>query len=648
MTDLLAMFANSLVPALALALLHFLWQGALIGLLAALALALLRNARPQARYAVACLALLACVLLPAWSVSQALVPDDATAAARTVLVAGGDAIGTPGTEPGDVLRLVPNPPLELLPWVVALWASGAGLLSLHMALGLLWVRRLCREAQAEAGCRWQACVDRLGPKLGIRRKVALRLVGEGDSPVAARWWRPVVLLPVAVAARMPADLVEALLAHELAHIRRHDYLVNLLQGIVEALLFYHPVVWWLSRRIRVERELVADDLAAAALGEPRRLALALSELDRHGCARSPLPSPHFAPAANGGHLMSRIKQLVRPDRRAIGGALVLPLAGLAIAGAAFYAQARMATPAPVSVQAAMPTARAAPAAQPLPAPTVATQALPAPRPSAVAQAVAAPSDTQFVINDGDGDSRPGYALVRKDREGFSMSGDMADIDEIRAARRSIDGDFLWFRRDGKAWIVRDPATLARVREAWAETDALNRQMQDQEARMRPHAERMEALAARMAELESRNEFDTPEAQAAIAALEARSAQMEALAERQVAMAARMQEAQEAEQRQLAREQEALSRQQEALSREMQERGATLEAMGERMKAQHAPMEALGREMEAAGKPMEAIGKDMEVLGKRIEREAHVADGEVRKLMDDAWRNGQAQPAPVQQ
>lgn len=648
MTDLLATFATSLVPALALALLHFLWQGALIGLLAALALALLRNARPQARYAVACLALLACVLLPAWSISQAPAPGDAASAARIALMTGGDATAAPGADSGEVLRLVPTPPLDILPWVVALWAVGVGLLSLRMALGLLWVRRLCREAQAEAGCRWQACVDRLAPELGIRRKVALRLIGEGDSPIAARWWRPIVLLPMAVAARMPADLVEALLAHELAHIRRHDYLVNLLQNAIEALLFYHPVVWWLSRRIRVERELVADDLAAAALGEPRRLALALSELDRHACAPSSIPSTHLAPAANGGHLMSRIKQLVRPDRRAIGGGLVLPLVGLAIAGVAFYAQARMAVPAPASVQTTSADL-AMPAARPLPAPTATTQALPAPRTTAVAQAVAVPADAQFVINeDENDDARPGYALVRKDREGFSMSGDTADIDDIRAARRSIDGDFLWFRRDGKAWIVRDPATLARAREAWTETDALSRQMKGLEARMRPHAERMEALAARMEELGVRNEFETPEARAAIAALEARSGQMEALAERQVAMAARMQAAQEAEQRQLAREQEALSRQQEALSREMHEHSAALEAMGERMKAQHAPMEALGREMEAAGKPMEAIGKDMEALGKRIEREANVADGEIRKLIDDAWRSGQAQPAPTRQ
>ena len=124
--------------------------------------------------------------------------------------------------------------------------------------------------------------------------------------IAPRLQERLGTLPAALLARMPAGLLEALLAHELAHIRRHDYLVNLLQAVVEALLFYHPVVWWLSRRIRHERELIADDLAAEALGDRRSLALALSELDRMLGATAAGPIPRFAHAAHGGQLMSRI------------------------------------------------------------------------------------------------------------------------------------------------------------------------------------------------------------------------------------------------------------------------------------------------------------------------------------------------------
>jgi beta-lactamase regulating signal transducer with metallopeptidase domain/FtsZ-binding cell division protein ZapB len=638
MTDALAL----LVPPLAMALLHFLWQGTLVALLAWLALAMLRNARPQARYAVACLALLACVLLPAWSLALAVY--DATAMAPLMASAGDSSLAVQSVQ-GNALHapwaLVPAdlPPLDLLPWVVALWAAGVGLLSLRMACGWLWVQRLCRRAQADPGGPWQACVDRLAPRLGIARTVVLRLVESGDSPATAGWWRPVVLLPVAVAARMPADLVEALVAHELAHIRRHDYLVNLLQGVVEALLFYHPVVWWLSRRIRTERELVADDLAAAALGEPRRLALALSELDRHSIARSPIPQLHYAPAAHGGHLMSRIQQLVRPQRRAIGGTAVLPLLGLALAGAAFYSHAQIGKPDSV-------------AAQPSPVPMTAAQTLPAPvaipgKP-VLPTLAAAPRPKVVAGADQRDRERSGYALVRAGSDGYTMSGNTDDMDDIRLARRHIDGDFLWFRRDGKAWVVRDAATVARARAAWSGTDALSEQMQALDARMKPHAERMQALAARMEGIGTPDASHSSEMRAATAKMQALGERMAPIVERQVALAMRMREASQADQSHLEREQEELERAAETLAMEMEQHGAALEAWGERMKAQYAPMEALGREMEAASGPMKAIGEEMKALGKRIEREAQVADRQVRQLIDDAYRSGRAQPAPAQQ
>ena len=127
------------------------------------------------------------------------------------------------------------------------------LAGLRMAGGLWWVHRLRASPPCGDAQRWEVCVDRLAYRFGIRRRIAVRLTADGDSPLSVGWWKPMVLLPAAIAARMPEPLLEALIAHELAHIRRHDYLVNLLQGVVEALLFYHPVVWWLSHRIRIQR-----------------------------------------------------------------------------------------------------------------------------------------------------------------------------------------------------------------------------------------------------------------------------------------------------------------------------------------------------------------------------------------------------------
>jgi D-alanyl-D-alanine endopeptidase (penicillin-binding protein 7) len=149
------------------------------------------------------------------------------------------------------------------------------------------------------------------------------------SPITAGWWRPVVLVPASLLAGMPPHLLEALLAHELGHVRRHDYLVNLVQNVIESLLFYHPAVWWLSRRIRAEREQIADDFAARHLGEPRRLALALSELEK-----LQFSSHHLAQAANGGDLMARIRRLLRPSAQALNWKAAIPVLGLAVVCAA--------------------------------------------------------------------------------------------------------------------------------------------------------------------------------------------------------------------------------------------------------------------------------------------------------------------------
>ena len=154
------------------------------------------------------------------------------------------------------------------------------------------------------------------------------------SPLAAGIWRPVVLVPASLITGMPPELLSALLAHELAHVRRHDYLFNLLQNVIEALLFFHPAVWWISRGVRIEREHIADDFAARQLGEPRRLALALSELER-----LQFSTHHLAIAANGGDLMSRITRLLRPAPQALNWKAAMPLLALAGACLGIYGQA---------------------------------------------------------------------------------------------------------------------------------------------------------------------------------------------------------------------------------------------------------------------------------------------------------------------
>lgn len=292
------------------ALLNFVWQGAAIGAGAALLLTLLRGASARRRYAVCAAALLLCLVLP---LAQCL-----------------------DLAPAEVEFSGESPLAAQMPALVSAWALGTALMLGRIALGLAWVRR-ARQRSTPAPGAWQSRLDDLARRMGLRRAVPLRLLPGLTGPITLGVLRPCVLLPAALLSRLPADLLEALLAHELAHVRRWDYLANLLQSAVEALLFFHPVVWWLSARMRAERELVADEISAGLLGPAdggRRLAQALHALSE----LQPGAVPAVALAARGGDLLRRIERLLAPRPQATGWKLALP--ALLIAATSFVVQAR--------------------------------------------------------------------------------------------------------------------------------------------------------------------------------------------------------------------------------------------------------------------------------------------------------------------
>jgi HEAT repeat protein len=191
-----------------------------------------------------------------------------------------------------------------------------------------------REPAAEL----RTMLARIARRLGLSRPVRIAESLLVDSPAVIGWLRPVVLVPASLASGLTPLQVEAILAHELAHVRRHDYLVNLAQALVETLLFYHPAVWWISARVREEREHCCDDLAVAVCGDGRVYAAALLSLEEHR-------APRLAAAATGGALLSRIRRLVVPAPAhaetaprwiaAVAGlALVLALGGARLLAAA--------------------------------------------------------------------------------------------------------------------------------------------------------------------------------------------------------------------------------------------------------------------------------------------------------------------------
>ena len=218
--------------------------------------------------------------------------------------------------------------------ILLVWFVGVAVLTLRLLAGWLWVQRLRSHGTSPAPAGWQQMASRLAKRLHIDgRAKPIQLLESAlvEVPTVIGWLRPVVLMPTSALAGMGPQQLEAILAHELAHIRRHDYLVNLLQTLVETLLFYHPAVWWLSRRIRIERENCCDDLAVSLCGDPYTYAKALADLE---ALRG--DSSRLVLAATGGSLLYRVRRLIGAPTHAgrgpgwlAGSTAVLLIAGIA-------------------------------------------------------------------------------------------------------------------------------------------------------------------------------------------------------------------------------------------------------------------------------------------------------------------------------
>ncbi len=321
-------FHHPAVLALAWTLLHFLWQGALLGLVAWVGLTLLARSSPQARYAWACGVLGLMALAPV----------------VTFLMLR-KAMGAPaGPLPAELLAALQASPWEriqsaLQPWLPALslgWMAGVALFALRLAGGLVMIQRLKEVGTSPVPSQWHLVLARLCRELKLHRAVRLLGSTKVDVPTVAGWLRPVILLPASALTQLTPHQLEAILAHELAHVRRHDFAVNLLQACVEALLFYHPAVWWLSAKVREERELACDDVAVNLCGDALAYAQALAVLDD---LRAPLPT--LALASHGGSLMKRISRLIQPQllpNPTLRSALLTALAATALGAAGIAIQ----------------------------------------------------------------------------------------------------------------------------------------------------------------------------------------------------------------------------------------------------------------------------------------------------------------------
>ncbi|HET6563816.1 MAG TPA: M56 family metallopeptidase, partial [Xanthomonadales bacterium] len=312
---------------------HFLWQGCVIASIYWLICAIAPRHAATLRYWSGLAGMLLCVLVILLTFSLSLSPEARfdphpiyAAAVNPFLILSGSMPNTwalleSGIEPA-------------LPLLVLLWFLGVIVFSTRTLRDWLGIKHLLHAGVVTAELQLQISLEKLKTSLDVQLPVRLLASTRVAVPMAIGWLRPVILMPISVLNRLPLDQLEMILAHELGHIRRGDYAFNLLQVVLETVLFYHPAISWMSRRVREDREHRCDELVVRACGRPATYARALTSLE---LMRSPVLSP--AVAATGGNLLARIRLIIDDDMPGRGSS-ILQFGLVAVAGifVAFGAQ----------------------------------------------------------------------------------------------------------------------------------------------------------------------------------------------------------------------------------------------------------------------------------------------------------------------
>lgn len=301
---------HSLSEALAWTLLHSVWQAVIITGLVALAFHIIDRNNAKLRYAIASMAMLLIFVLAALTFLIAL-PE------RVMIESGINKLAT--YELGNQTK-VSNfslvwlkslfPTHVLFPILLRAWLVGVILLSFKMIISYLQVIRIKNVKVFNLNSKHLILAKNLLKRLNIKKEVVFRESALIDSPSLVGYFKPVILLPVSLISGIPDNQLEIIIAHELAHIRRHDYLVQFIQGIIEILFFYHPMVWWLSSVVNTEREHICDDLAVKVCGESLTLIKALNNMES---IRKKKPELVLNFSGKKANLLHRVRRILNPE-----------------------------------------------------------------------------------------------------------------------------------------------------------------------------------------------------------------------------------------------------------------------------------------------------------------------------------------------
>ncbi|PKQ69558.1 hypothetical protein BZG01_01125 [Labilibaculum manganireducens] len=218
-------------------------------------------------------------------------------------------------------------------YLVQIWMIGMLFLSINLILKYIHTLKLKKHLTYPLRSNYKSIADRLVKKYNLKQNILFKESGLLDIPSVIGYFKPIVLIPVSMLSGIPENQLEIIIAHELAHIRRHDYLLQFIQGIIELIFFYHPVVWWLSSVVNAEREHICDDLAVKVCGESLTLIKALNNME---AIRKKQYELVLGFSGKKGKVLNRIKRILRPkastnprrERFMLSGVFTLLFAGL--------------------------------------------------------------------------------------------------------------------------------------------------------------------------------------------------------------------------------------------------------------------------------------------------------------------------------
>lgn len=329
MNRVIEYFGGDFVYALGWTLIHSIWQVGLVAVIVALFMMRIDVRKSSARYAIYMGGILTAPILSMITFLRLYSGTEAATTANTTVVANNPYLSdamtamsgniiNPGTWDLVIDFLRPGP--HNLQYLVIIWFTGVLILSIRFMGGVWAIYRLRDSASRDIPAEWKNRLSALSGSLGIRRIVQMAESARVTVPMTAGWLKPIILLPVGMLTNMSPAHVEMILLHELSHIRRHDYLMNVLQGLVEIVFFFHPAIWWLSDGARTEREHCCDDRVLSLKGDPLSYAKALHAAaaaikPKGKLSGSLLPKTGLAITGENGELLERIHRILNREMK---------------------------------------------------------------------------------------------------------------------------------------------------------------------------------------------------------------------------------------------------------------------------------------------------------------------------------------------